>query len=98
MKYNKRQIMTNAWTLVKTYGINISTAMRAAWALEKAMIKAEEISDNCDWNSKVCVNDWVKYGKNRTYVSVRVYTNAWNLKREEKLGYVDNITGAFVAA
>ena len=43
-------------------------------------------------------NDWIKYGKNRTYVSCRIYTNAWNLKKEIKIGYVDNLTGSFIAA
>lgn len=98
MKYSKRNVMMNAWNLIKTYGIDRSTAMKAAWALEKAMVAAENEGKNSGWNYKTNVNDWVKYGKNRTYVSTRIYTNAWNLKREIKLGYVDNMTGAFVAA
>ena len=39
--YDKRNIMKNAWNLVKTHGIDIRTALKAAWALEKAMIAAE---------------------------------------------------------
>lgn len=101
-KYNRRQIMKNAWALVKTERISISTALKAAWALEKAMINAEAVCADCEANycghSKVSVNDWRKYGKSRTYISVRVYTNAWNLKREVKLGYIDNMTGAYIAA
>ena len=98
MKYNKRNIMKNAWNLVKTHGIDIRTAMKAAWALEKAMIAAEENGKASGWNYRVSVNDWAKYGKDRTYVATRIYTNAWNLKREVKLGYIDNMTGAYIAA
>ena len=98
MKYNKRNIMKNAWNLVKTHGIDIRTAMKAAWALEKAMIAAEENGKSSGWNYRVSVNDWAKYGKDRTYVATLIYTNAWNLKREVKLGYIDNLTGSFVAA
>lgn len=98
MKYNKRNVMKNAWTIRRTTGVDMSTAMKAAWALEKAMAKANELGVESGWNYRVVANDWVKYGKNRTYVSTRIYTNAWGLKRELKLGYVDNMTGAFVAA
>ena len=98
MKYNKKQIMKNAWNLIKTYGISRSTAMKAAWALEKAMIAAENAGKESGWNYRVSANDWNKYGKSRTYIATRIYTNAWNLKREVKLGYVDNMTGDFIAA
>lgn len=96
--YNKREIMVNAWNIRRTANVSMSTALRAAWALAKAMNKAEEVAANIDWNTKVRVNDWAKYGKNRTYVEVAVYTSAWNRKRTEKIGYVDNLTGEFVAA
>lgn len=98
MKYNKSEIMRNAWNLVKTYGIKISTALKSAWELAKAMIEADSLTDAYCGKAKVVVNDWVKYGKNRTYIEVRHYTNAWNLKHTTKIGYVDNTTGAFVAA
>ena len=98
MKYNKREIMMKAWDLVKNHGIDLRTAMKSAWALAKAMNDAETVGKNSGWNYRVSANDWAKYGKDRTYVSTRIYTNAWNLKREIKLGYIDNMTGAFVAA
>lgn len=98
MKVNKSNVMRNAWTIRRTAGVNMSTALKAAWALEKAMVKATEIGIESGWNYRVRTSDWVKYGKNRTYVSARIYTNAWNLKHEYSLGYVDNMTGAFVAA
>lgn len=98
MKYNKKQIMKNAWNIRRTANVDMSTALKAAWALEKAMIEAERIGSTYCGHCRVVANDWVKYGKNRTYVSSRVYTNAWNLKREIKIGYVDNLTGMFIAA
>lgn len=98
MKYNQSAIMRNAWNIRRNTKVDMSTALKAAWALAKAMIEAETIGAESGWNYKVSANDWAKYGKNRTYVSTRIYTNAWNLKREIKLGYIDNMTGEFVAA
>lgn len=93
--YNKRQIMKSAWAIRKSAKVDMATALRAAWALVKAINKADRIGEESGWNHKTSVNDWVKYGKNRTYVSSRIYTNAWNLKREYRIGYVDNMTGTF---
>lgn len=98
MTYDKKNIMKNAWEIKRTANVSMSVALKAAWALEKAMMTAEEIGKESGWNYKVVANDWVKYGKNRTYVSTRIYTNAWNVKREIKLGYIDNMTGEMVAA
>jgi hypothetical protein len=97
MKYNKREIMRNAWAIRKSASVSMSVALKAAWNLAKAMNEAEEIGEQSGWNHKVSANDWVKYGKNRTYVSARIYTNAWNLKREIKVCYIDNMTGERVA-
>lgn len=97
-KYNVRSIMVNAWSIRRTNNVSMSVALRAAWALAKAVNKDNEIAADIDWNTQVKVNDWMKYGKSRTYVEVAVYTNAWNRKRTEKVGYVDNMTGEFVAA
>ena len=98
MKYSKRNIMKNAWNLIKTYGVSRSTAMKAAWALEKALVAAEEEGKKSGWNYRVVANDWVKGNHNRTYISTRIYTNAWNCKREIRLGYINNLTGERVAA
>lgn len=98
MKYDRRAIMKNAWNIRRSANVDMSTALKAAWALAKAVIEAETIGEESGWNYKVSANDWAKYGKNRTYVSTRIYTNAWNLKREIKLGYIDNMTGEFIAA
>lgn len=96
--YNKSNVMRNAWNIKKTAGVSMSVALKSAWALEKAMMQAEEIAANKLDNARVRVNDWVKNGHNRTYIEVAVYTNAWNRKRTEKIGYVNNLTGEFVAA
>lgn len=96
--YKKKEIMRNAWSIRKSANVSMSVALKSAWALAKAIKAAEQISESIDWNTKVRVNDWVKAGYNRTYVEVAVYTNAWNRKRTEKIGYVDNMTGEFVAA
>lgn len=98
MKYNKKNIMRNAWAIRRSNKVSMSVALKAAWALEKAMAAAEEAGMESGWNYRVSANDWNKYGKSRTYIATRIYTNAWNLKREVKLGYVDNMTGEFIAA
>lgn len=96
--YNKHEIMTNAWSIRRENNVGMSVALKAAWALAKAIKAAEALASDIDWNTKVRVNDWIKAGRSRTYVEVAVYTNAWNRKRTEKIGYVNNLTGEFVAA
>ena len=46
MKYDLSNIMRNAWNLKKTYDVSMSVALRSAWALEKAMMSAEEAEKN----------------------------------------------------
>ena len=96
--YNKHEIMVNAWSIRKTTNVSMSTALKAAWALAKVIKTAEAVAEDIGWNTKIRVNDWAKGGHNRTYIEVAVYTNAWNLKRTNKIGYVNNLTGEFVAA
>lgn len=96
--YNKHEIMRNAWNIRRDANVSMSIAMKAAWALAKAIKVAEKVASEINWNTKVRVNDWAKGGYNRTYVEVAVYTNAWNRKRTEKIGFVNNLTGEFVAA
>ena len=96
--YNKHEIMVNAWSIRKTANVSMSTALKAAWALAKANKAAEAVAEDIGWNTKIRVNDWVKGGHNRTYIEVAVYTNAWHRKRTNQIGYVNNLTGEFVAA
>ena len=98
MKYNKKQIMKTAWIIRRDANVDMSTALRAAWALEKTMIAAETEGKESGWNYRVSVRDWVKYGKNRTYVTTRIYTNARQLKREIEIGNNNNLTGKHHAA
>ena len=87
--YNKHEIMVNAWSIRKTTNVSMSTALKAAWALAKVIKTAEAVAEDIGW---------AKGGHNRTYIEVAVYTNAWHLKRTNKIGYVNNLTGEFVAA
>lgn len=96
--YNRHEIMTNAWSIRRENNVSMSVALKAAWALAKAIKAAEALAADIDWNTKIRVNDWIKAGRSRTYVEVAVYTNAWNRKRTEKIGYVNNLTGEFIAA
>ena len=96
--YSKYEIMRNAWNIRRDANVSMSIAMKAAWALAKAIKVAEKVASEINWKTKVRVNDWAKGGYNRTYVEVAVYTNAWNRKRTEKIGFVNNLTGEFVAA
>ena len=96
--YNRHEIMVNAWRIRRENNVSMSVALKAAWALAKAIKAAEALAADIDWNTKIRVNDWIKACRSRTYVEVAVYTNAWNRKRTEKIGYVDNITGEFIAA
>lgn len=96
--YNRHEIMVNAWRIRRENNVSMSVALKAAWALAKAIKAAEALAADIDWNTKIRVNDWIKAGHSRTYVEVAVYTNAWNRKRTEKIGYVDNMTGEFIAA
>ena len=96
--YNKHEIMVNAWSIRKTTNVSMSTALKAAWALAKVIKTAEAVAEDIGWNTKIRVNDWAKGGHNRTYIEVAVDTNAWHLKRTNKIGYVNNLTGEFVAA
>lgn len=96
--YNRHDIMKNAWRIRRENNVSMSVALKAAWALAKAIKAAEALAADIDWNTKIRVNDWIKAGRSRTYVEVAVYTNAWNRKRTEKIGYVDNMTGEFIAA
>lgn len=97
MKYNTKDIMRNAWNIHRTANVSMSVALKAAWALEKVTIVADEAGKDSQWNYRVKVSDWVKHDKNRTYVETRIYTNAWNYKRTIFKGYVDNITGEFIS-
>lgn len=98
MKINRKDIMRNAWNIRRADGVSMSIALKAAWAIAKAEIAAEDhLTDYCG-HAKVVTNKWRKGGHARTYIEVRHYTNAWKRKRTTQIGYVDHTTGRFVAA
>lgn len=98
MKYNMKYIMKTAWTIRNRDEVSMSTALRAAWAIAKASNIAEAEGRECGWNYTVKINPWTKYGKSRTYVETRIYTNAWTYKRCIYMVYIDNLTGETFAA
>ena len=49
MAYNKKNIMRNAWNIRRKNNVTMSEAMKAAWALEKAMMQAEVIGQESGW-------------------------------------------------
>ena len=92
------------------YAVAMSFGLKKAWAeakkgemkmdLENAVVKANEwIEKRVMWSgeSKVVTKNWEKGDKNRTYITIRNYTSAWNLKHELKCGYIDNVTSEYVA-
>lgn len=96
--YNKKDIMKKAWDIRKTANVSMSVALKSAWATAKAIIKAEKVASDIDWNTRIKINNWVKGNHNRTYIEVAIYTNAWNRKGVREIGYINNLTGEFVAA
>lgn len=67
---------------------------------EMAVQKANEwIEKRVMWagTSKVYTNDWAKDDKDRTYITIKNFTNAHNLKHTLKCGYIDNVSGEYLA-
>lgn len=89
----RRWVMQRAWDLRKTSGVDMSTALRAAWAIEKAMQAANA---QCNAEKYIVVSSrWAKYGKDRTYIAINIYGKKFS---KVSYGFVDNMTGAFYAA
>lgn len=63
MKCDKKNIMKNVWGIRKANNVSMSTALKAARAIEKALVNAEEIGKDSGWNYRVNANVWSKYGK-----------------------------------
>ena len=103
MKYNRAEIMKRAWEIKKEDSRNIwSLCLQMAWAEARApkmtqreLDEKEAMEQAAQYSgyARLHESDWVKYGKNRTYVEVRIYTNGGNLKKVIKVGYQDNISG-----
>ena len=56
--YNKHEIMINAWSIRRSANVSMSIALKAAWALAKAIKAAEAVAENITWKTKIHINDW----------------------------------------
>ena len=51
--YNKHEIMINAWSIRRSANVSMSIALKAAWALAKAIKAAEAVAENITWNTNM---------------------------------------------
>lgn len=85
MKFNRSEIMRNAWTIRRESGYTMSAALKKAWAVAKKGIEMSKkdgiiaklnkivAMGNAPQNGyhyELIASDWVKYGKNRTYFKI----------------------------
>lgn len=93
MKYNKKQIMVNAWKIRKAANVSMAIALKAAWAVAKLEKKASDLGENSWYDHfEIKSNIWTGYNKSRTYVDMVGYYTSGNSK-SYKVGYVNNMTG-----
>lgn len=106
--YNKSEIFKNAWAMVKKAGLTMSEALKKAWAMAKKVTKTlkEEMLEKMEnlvnlaspvMNYRIMANDWVKYGKNRTYLKIIETRNHSKHHIEYDFGYIDNDKNEYVA-
>lgn len=91
MSINKREIMTNAWKIMREGKgkISFSEALKMSWKLEKAILKMKK-EDGIESGS-VSINFWFCYGKYRAYIQ-----RSWVSKYQNKHSYyIDLLNGAF---
>lgn len=103
---NKAQIMRRAWEIKREDSRNIfALCLKMAWAearkgtemTQREKDEKEALEQGAQYGkTRLVESDWVKYGKNRTYVEVRVYTNGGTHKRTIKVGYQDHVTGEWI--
>ena len=69
MKYifDKKEIMKNAWTLVRKAGKSMSESLKMAWYLAKKVISYRESWGVNAEDEEMETNIWVGYGKVRAY-------------------------------
>ena len=101
-KYNLSQIMKKAWSLVKGFGMTMSSGLKQAWAEAKSYkahfiakldaIVAEANSHDNGYHYEMVLNNWENYGRSRTYFAV--YETRDNSRHNKKFdyGYFDNET------
>lgn len=88
----------------------LSAALKQAWAEAKAEVKmtketivklmnkvaAASTFEGDSYKYEVKANDWVKYGKNRTYFEITETRTGSKHSKSIKYGYWDNITNEYV--
>lgn len=67
MKYNKREIMMNAWSIRRSENVSMSIALQKAWSIAKNPSKTE--FDGYAEIDGFTFNLWEKYGKRRIYIN-----------------------------
>lgn len=87
-KYNKSEIMKNAWTIVKKFGKKISEALKMAWNLAKAIVEMKE--NDYEPDGTVTYNFWFGYGKSRAYIK-----RDWVSKYQNGRGWFVNLETGF---
>ena len=110
MKFNRSEIMRNAWTIRRESGCTMSAALKKAWAVAKKgieMSKKDQIIERLNkivamgnapqngYHYELIVSDWVKYGKNRTYFKVVETRDNSRHCKEGNYGYFDNIANEY---
>lgn len=85
----------------------ISGALKMAWAEAKApamtvkewavsiMEKLVDMAVDC-YDYRIVTNDWVKYGKDRTYLTVIETAKNSKHHKEYNFGFIDNKTNTYV--
>lgn len=111
MKYNRSDIMRNAWNIRRESGCTMSDALKKAWAVAKKgseMTKKDEIIEKLDkivaignargngYHYDLIINDWAKYGKDRTYFKIIETRDHSKHHKEGNYGYFDNIENEYV--
>lgn len=107
-KYNKSEIMKNAWKMVKEVSLTISEALKKAWSIAKGTVKTlkDEMVEKMEnlvslaspvMNYRMSVKDWSNYGKNRTYLKVIETRDNSKHYIEYDFGYIDNNKNEYVA-
>ena len=112
-KYNLSKIMKRAWEIKKEDCKNIfGKCLKIAWEEAKNPVeksekeilvdrlnkKAEEENNhNNGYHYTVCISNWEKYGKSRTYFSI--FETRENSRHNKKIsyGYYDNNSKKYVA-
>lgn len=81
-KINRKEIMTNAWSLVRTNAMTISAALKQAWAVAKGLVvTAQTRLTKCGRNAyNQCNNTVVTRAEFLAVVSKRAAEKGWSIE------------------